>query len=382
VTYLSPEVVSTIDRWWHLTNPDRSTWIAQAVDGYGYSVASVWRIGSDVHDSSCEQWALKSWGLDASHERRLEKILAFQESLYHRLIRSGQEIVDLNPIPKVIPFNRGAAILCSEGTVWTLTSWCPGQAIRAGTSLTKAFLSHSARLLAKLHDAGQGYELQIGTSASLRKRWECIQTWSNDVLASKVNRWLETTFQRSSSIEREELWKGLIAAFHQAQIGLHTLRRQFAKRLEEEAIRPRACHWIIGDLWRENVLVDPSNPHEVSGLIDFGAARLDWAPLEVVRWFSSILEPSDTRIEELLQLYYQERKRLANNEYDLFSVELTPADFQWFDFLSTTTSLLQWFQWLVEKDFDSEYIIRKVCPRIQELAWRLESLHCSTFPFS
>lgn len=357
-------------------------WGAQALDGYGYSLARVWRIAGLSQGIDDKQWALKSWGWDVNHERQLQQILAFQDSLYHRLSPPGEETIDVHPIPKVIPFNHGAVSLCSQGTFWTLASWCSGQPIQLGETLAKAFLTHSARLLAKLHDAGHRYASQIGVSTGLRKRWECIQIWSEDTFLSRVNRWLETSYERSSSIEREEVWKELVFAFHQAQIGLHTVKRQFAKRLEEEVVRPRICHWIIGDLWRENVLVDAKNPNHVSGLVDFGAARLDWAPLEVVRWFSSILKHDDPRLEELLQLYYAERKLLANSDYDLLSAELTLADFQWLDLLSTTTSLLQWFQWLFEKGLDSPCILRKGYSRIRELASRLESLHCSTLPIS
>jgi hypothetical protein len=48
----------------------------------------------------------------------------------------------------------------------------------------------------------------------------------------------------------------------------------------------RECHWIVRDLWFENILVDERQ--HFSSIVDLGAARLDWPGLDFVRLFGSL----------------------------------------------------------------------------------------------
>ncbi len=382
MSHFHSEVRSTIDRWWHATNDHKSIWSAQCIDSHGHSIAKVWRIDDEVDDSQDNAWALKSWGWKTSQQSRLAEILCFQSFLHQSLGGVSSETGKWNPIPKVIPFHQGSPILESDSTLWTLSSWCSGQPKTLGAAISDSFLEQSSRLLAQLHHAGHIHGYQVSTSVGLIKRLECVQRWSEEGILSQANRWLETAFHRSSASEREEIWQPLIATFHHTLMSFHVWRKALVIRLEADAMRPHTNHWIIGDLWRENILVDATESERIRGLIDFGAARIDWAPLEVVRWFSSFLKFDDPRLATFLQRYNDEQKLLACTDSNSVPLELTWREFQWFDFVCTLTSLLQWYSWLIESDFEFDYMRTRVIPRIQELSDRLECMHCSNFPIS
>ncbi len=72
-----------------------------------------------------------------------------------------------------------------------------------------------------------------------------------------------------------------------------------SRRLEAWTRRTLPCHWIVRDAWRENVLVIDD---QVTGVIDFGAARIDWPGFDLVRWIGGWLEPDDERLRSCVRL--------------------------------------------------------------------------------
>ncbi len=116
---------------------------------------------------------------------------------------------------------------------------------------------------------------------------------------------------------------------------------------------PVDCHWIIRDLWRENILIEDAR---VSGVIDFGASRIDWPLLEVVRMLGSLLEPDDPRIA---------------NCCDRSSPLMCGEDFRFLDHSATLLSLTQWLHWLCFADISFQGREERLWNRVLELDQRL-----------
>jgi Phosphotransferase enzyme family len=382
VSHLSTEVRSSIDRWWYATSERKSGWSAHYVGGQGRSVAKVWRVCDNQDVQNDIAWALKAWGWKTSQQSQLEEILNFQSFLHQRFECAWNELVSVNPIPEVVLFRPGTPILECDSTLWTLARWCPGQSKANGGTISDAFLEQSSCLLAKLHLVGHTHGNRVSRSVGLMKRLQCVLHWSEESVSTQMKRWLDGAFHQSSASDRDMIWKPLAAAFHQTVVSFNLMRKHLVSRLEADAKCLRTNHWIIGDLWRENILVDATKNECITGLIDFGAARIDWAPLEVVRWFSSFLPFDDPRLAHLLHRYNEIRNPSVGEDSASEPHELTLQEFRWLDGICTLTSLLQWFSWLADNDFEFAFLQTRVLPRIQELSARLECMHCSSFPIS
>jgi Ser/Thr protein kinase RdoA (MazF antagonist) len=134
------------------------------------------------------------------------------------------------------------------------------------------------------------------------------------------------------------------------------------KRLSELCRIEFKSHWICGDLWRENILVQAAE-HRISGIVDFGAARCDWPILEVIRLFASWLTPNDVRWEILT---------------DNFSANFPrhyPISFKQIDQIATVTAWLYWLQWLSSANDATKSETKNAWRRLEELDQRLTQLY-------
>ena len=174
--------------------------------------------------------------------------------------------------------------------------------------------------LATIHEIW-GRTSQTCHSPTVQDRLAILDRWLKDLAPNQA----AAMRGASNAFEAE-----LVASTWQA------LQREgplLSKRLNGLLVDPVTTHFVLRDIWSEHVLfID----QQVSGVIDFGAARIDEPTTDLVRLLSS-LEPTDpTRREYALAVY--ERCRGM------------PIDRRRFDILDRTATLLsaaQWMQWLV-----------------------------------
>ncbi len=178
-------------------------------------------------------------------------------------------------------------------------------------------------------------------------------------------------------MEVERIWQPLLNSITIGLFSFDTVHAAILHRSSGWLQTKRACHWIVGDLWRENILVMDDR---ITGIVDFGAARVDWPVLEVVRWLSSWLGPDDERLPGLLAEYASLRmvasKRQDKSQGDLEDEFLAPNDFCYLDKLCCLSAFLEWLNGVLEDRFELVWLERKVLPRVTELAARLISLQC------
>ena len=98
--------------------------------------------------------------------------------------------------------------------------------------------------------------------------------------------------------------------------------------LSELASRQWQTHWILRDVWRNNVL---TTQDKVVGIVDFDAVRVDTPVLDCVRFLGSIELSNPKDLDRLIAPF-----NINVNEFSVL------------DFTSTLLSLLQWLRWIDE----------------------------------
>jgi Ser/Thr protein kinase RdoA (MazF antagonist) len=155
----------------------------------------------------------------------------------------------------------------------------------------------------------------------------------------------------SPLIERERLNTIMDRAFEHLRNRGAAILARLQKMLDGRV----DCHWIVRDLWRENILIDHQR---ISGIVDFGASRIDWPAFDIVRWISSWLAPDDPRISECFRAY----------------PVLAEDDYRFLDYLGTLLSLLQWLEWLLSSQMSFVGQEARVRSRMIELDQRLSRI--------
>lgn len=128
-----------------------------------------------------------------------------------------------------------------------------------------------------------------------------------------------------------------------------------ADQLRGQAVK---LHFVIRDIWSDHVLFTGD---QVTGIIDFGAARIDEPATDVARLLGS-LEPVDPLRWHMGWDYYQQ----INGQVDLRRVQLL-------DRLATLLSAVQWLEWLVLKPRQFPAPVSSLVSRWQKLIVRSES---------
>lgn len=188
------------------------------------------------------------------------------------------------PFPKLVEWHaRSTAVgplLTFADRLWTLCEWVAGTPVNA-KAISRATIQHLAAILGRLHahssKVSQACGLPDGKnrmrSHSLRERLELLKSIDYRLLSS-----CDPThfFANNQLLEKV---KHCLAIVLERQPG-------WLRFLSICEFQDRECHWIVRDLWSENVLVDERQ--RFSSIVDLGAARLDWPGLDFVRLFGSL----------------------------------------------------------------------------------------------
>lgn len=127
-------------------------------------------------------------------------------------------------------------------------------------------------------------------------------------------------------------------------------RAEMVRFAELISSQKRMCHWIVRDLWFENILVTDSN--QFASIVDLGAARLDWPGLDFVRLFGSLIpfaHPAQASQDDWNALWENALRcyRNAHPDHAIGSI----WECRMLDKLSTALAIAQWIRWLDEGTF-------------------------------
>ena len=335
----------------------------------GFSRNRVWHV-VQVDAMSDLQYAVRRWDCETYSKQRLQQIADFQNHLLEKKI----------VVPKPLRWLNNEYVLPAEDALWTIEYWLAGEAIASHETVSDDLLDQIVTTLLALHHAGREWGNLHYESAGIADRIKKIHEWQS---RSASNEWQEQF--RSQAFGDRSLNRLSEATLSPCEIlspiEIHQIEAAFASSVRFiqqrgaswistlaliQSRRPE-CHWVLRDLWRENILIDRGR---VCGVIDFGAARVDWPILEVVRALSSFLSPSDPRWQSVWDSYQRQSptKQLPSFE-----------TIQTLDHIATTLSLLYWYDQIVgansthndlKRDPDKNPLTQNAWSRIQELSIR------------
>jgi homoserine kinase type II len=249
-------------------------------------------------------------------------------------------------IPVPMESSTGRTLVEHQGHLWELATWMPGRAdYREHPS--PARLAAAMQALARIHQVavtmvGQSH---TGTSPGLAARLDQIQ----QLLAGDVKR-IETAEAR-----RPLAWVDL------AQRVCEQFRRLAprAKWLLQQGVSFNTTLFpCLRDIWHDHILFDAD---EVSGVIDYGAVRVESPAGDIARLVGSLVGDKSEDWHAALEAYQTVRPLDAEQR------QLTHV----FDFSGVLLSGVNWITWLFVEGREFEDTAA-VTQRLQEIVARLE----------
>jgi hypothetical protein len=292
---------------------------------------------------------------------------------FDELRRTGA--VNSKPFPSLYawhpPVQSQPALLLLDEQLWTLCDWVDGQPIERDR-VDKVLVNHLAMVLGRLHfQSRKAFDLggsvfetsdanQAMQSNSIRERFQAI---------TRVDHRLFQTVDQSPFFSAHSLTDRVK---HCLAIVLERLT-DWQRFLSISSNQKRDCHWIVRDLWRENILVDAAQ--HFSSIVDLGASRIDWPGLDFIRLFGSLSYStassplsSDEATGNLWQDAYN-AYTLANPTHDVNSLE----ECRMLSLVSNGLSIVQWVHWI-----RTDTMNLKVPDKAQRVSERISEL-CDPF---
>lgn len=227
------------------------------------------------------------------------------------------------PIPSPEPWHHFVSSdplsLSASETLWTLAKWVPGKPLHSDQIRYEHVVDY-VKQLAGLHRLVRRMEKRRDQSLGLRERVELLHdmpvnlqtiahTCSRHPLSRELSQFVMHCHDRLSS------W-------------LNSLRCLASGECE--------VHWILRDLWRDNLLVNADN--RWIHTVDVGASRIDWPAFDLIRLVGSLFDAiRNRRVDDIwqeLRVAYQS----VHAEFELPDVE----DLKTIHQISTALSVIYW----------------------------------------
>ncbi len=272
----------------------------QKVTRSGFSGAGVWK----VTDHSDATFCLKKWPVHGPTLPHLTWI--------HQVVHSVAANTDL-PLAVPVVSKHGSTVVSAANHLWDLTDWLPGRP--ASETVTTGQVQAALRALALFHQAAQEHDSAMGSSRSIAYRRE-FSDWL-------VNGGADEIAARAGSCTSNVV---IIQAYREhAEFITHATRELSGKSY---SLFP-----CLRDIWSEHVLFQED---KVSGIIDYGAMRLDVAVVDIARLLGCYGVMSsgvwDLGIES-----YREVRQISTEDVQqaeqLAKVNVVLSAMQWLDWL-------------------------------------------------
>ncbi|MCA9246567.1 MAG: phosphotransferase [Planctomycetales bacterium] len=301
----------------------------------GFSGSRLWRVEADGRT-----FALRRWPRPSPTVARLQWI--------HRVIESAQT-QGFHCVAPAVSKRAGGTICAAEGHLWDLSPWLPGRAIAPGEANSDNIRCALAAL-ARLHGAieASGNSLATGIPAGLVQRRE------------EIRRWREQRFAQLAPALSRDRWPAGHAAARQfiplAEQVLPTLDAEL-QAMASMAFPLQPC---LCDVWSELVLFERG---EVSGIIDYGAMRVDQVACDIARLLGSYAADAPDRWHAGIA-GYETVARLSDDQQALIRL---------YDRTTVVLAGLNWIRWvfLERRAFDD---MPAAARRLEHFLLRLERL--------
>jgi homoserine kinase type II len=246
----------------------------------------------------------------------------------------------------------GSTVQEAQGRAWDLCQWMPGQP-RSPARVSSAHVVAACAAIAQLHVIWSLNEQHFGPCQAVARRLTWLAEWDLAVRSG----W-RPTFENASdpvALPAERAWRLLPPCLD--------LTRRLLAPLRDVPYRQHPC---LGDVWHDHVLFVGDR---VSGVIDYGAARVDTPAADLARLLGSLAPKNNEYVTDGLR-HYRASAPLRDEEVALVHV---------LDYTGTILSAANWLFWLYHEGraFADR---RAVATRLAALVERLERTHKVTLP--
>jgi Ser/Thr protein kinase RdoA (MazF antagonist) len=284
---------------------------AKGVEGAGgFSGAKIWRV-----EAEGRSYCLRRWPAEHPDHTRLAFI--------HLVLRKGvAEGLDFVPAP--LQTHAGQTVLEIAGHFWELSPWMPGEA-DFWSSPAPQRLSAAMQALATFHLATRHavvVEPRLGPApAVLERRDRLARSLAGDLdgLINAASRRMITPLLDTSMQDALQL---------APTIGSRLLPQLVSAAEFHLPLQP-----AIRDIWHDHLLFTGDR---VTGIVDFGALRIDTPLTDIARLIGSLVE--DDKPQRIAALSaYSDLQPLSDRDEKLIDL---------LDQSSVLLGLLNWCQWL------------------------------------
>lgn len=302
----------------------------------GFSGAQFWRV-----ETADGPYCLRRWPPEHPNRERLEFI---QAVLWH----VHQEGCYFVPLP--LESDSAAGYVLQNGHYWEVAPWMPGKA-DYHQAPTNEKLAGALTALAQFHRAAESFPVPQSVPAlspGLLQRRDLaheLRTGGGEKLRESLRNSAWPEMDRRAQRAVALIPRALPAVLQALQPCLET---------------PVVLQPCIRDVWHDHVLFLDS---QVSGIIDFGAMRVDNVATDIARLLGSLV--GDERDGWLLGLVaYESIRPLTEHEGRLIKA---------FDRSGVLLSVVNWLKWLYvdRREFPDRAAVET---RLDELLPRLERL--------
>jgi Ser/Thr protein kinase RdoA (MazF antagonist) len=300
----------------------------------GFSGARIWR--GELADQRC--FCLRAWPFGRISEGQL------------RGIHSAIAACRLPIVPELVPLwgSQETLVHCG-GQLWEITSWMPGTAdFRERPSDARLFAA--VRALAQIHLHWKPSRPRFEPCPAVGRIVRALEQWR-----ALVQTGWKPDFTMPFSVDIRERAKRAWKVLAPAAIGLEF---EFAGW----DTRPLPVQICLCDIWHDHVLFEGD---EVSGVIDFGAVKLDCVAIDLARLLGSLIPDEPDRMNMALAVY-SAIKPVPDDVLRLVPI---------LDRVGSVIGLSNWVRWLyLEKRLFSEsaQIVRRMDALLKRLEQRAE----------
>lgn len=334
----------------------------------GLSGAGLWKLSSRI-ETDQPLYCLRRW--PASHPS-LDHL-----GWIHRILDFAV-VSGLDFIPRALPNIHQQTIVQGGGWLWEVTPWMPGMADRNAVRHPRRMTSMMTAL-ARFHQTTARFQAELKPSANVQERWRQLQAIPRLIRELEGYEWNRPAGWPFSDRLRSALGKlcgRFLASAEELARQINRCSLPFPDSstglLLDPASPSSAGHWIetmypvqpvIRDVWWDHLLF---SGNELTGLIDFGAMRLDVVACDLARLLGSCLDwtAADAEFRDRALAAYQRVRPLSQGE-----LQLIP----WLDCSGVLLGSAQWLRWLLleERLFPNWQVVTE---RVEHLLGRLETL--------
>lgn len=323
----------------------------------GFSGAEFWLLQTAQGLLGLRRWPRQAGA--AKSQSDWPERLRFMHAVLGEVFRRGAP-----PVAAPLRTRTGETFFEHAGRLWELTPWLPGQADyfpqRKPEKLRAALAA-----LAEFHLAAANVNPPPNSCRSLSRRRQQIRALQNgglEAIARAVEAAAKAEPGAGSDLCGEIVRpaRRLLTAYAQAE---EPVARQLASAERLTEIRLQAC---IRDIWHDHVLFQGER---VSGLVDFGAMRVENVSCDIARLLGSMA--GDNAADWQIGLSaYESLRPLAPQERQLVGV---------FDRSTTLLAGVNWLEWLfVERRRFAD--LPFIAARLETILGRLEYLAAGGSP--